>query len=184
MRPNFRKMKRRPFWVPLLMPLALLALVIGAAIWLLDARTSTVLVVVRHAELEQRELANPPLSAEGLQRAIRLQQQLAQAKPERGVDAVYVSEVPAAQQTATPLAESMGLAVNVVSAADWTNLPGVVMRNHAGEVVVIVADRAAMTSLLKQVTTADFVVDETDYGSVFVISRSRLSKPTAIRLRY
>jgi phosphohistidine phosphatase SixA len=184
MRPNFRKLKRRPFWVPLLMPLALLALVIVAAIWLLDARTSTVFIVVRHAELEQREQANPPLSAEGLQRATRLQQLLAQAKPERGVDAVYVSEATAAQQTANPLATSMGLAVNVVSAADWSKLPGVVMRNHAGEVVMVVADRAALNSLLKQVTTAEFSVDEGDYSSVFVISRSRLSKPTAVRLRY
>src|ERR1700740_1164448 len=119
MRPNFRKMKRRPFWVPLLMPLSLLALVIGAAIWLLDARTSTVMIVVRHAELEQRETATPSLSAEGLQRAIRLHHLLAQTKPARGVDAVYVSEMPAAQQTANPLAESMGLAVNIVRAADW-----------------------------------------------------------------
>jgi len=82
------------------------------------------------------------------------------------------------------LAESMGLAVNIVSAADWSKLPSVVMRNHAGEVVMIVADRAALNALLKQVATANFVVDEADYGSVFVISRSRLSKPTAVRLRY
>jgi hypothetical protein len=184
MKADFQRLKRRPFLVPLLMPLALLALVISAAIWLLDARTSTVMIVVRHAELEQRELANPPLSAAGLQRAARLQQLLAQAKPERGVDAVYVSEDAAAQQTANPVAETMGLAVNVVSAADWNSLPSLVMRNHGGEVVLIVANRAAVLSLLKRTATADFVLDEADYGSVFVISRSRLSKPTAIRLRY
>ncbi len=184
MKADFQRLKRRPFLVPLLMPLALLALVIGAAIWLLDARTSTVMIVVRHAELEQRELANPPLSAAGLQRAARLQQLLAQAKPERGVDAVYVSEDSAAQQTANPVAETMGLAVNVVAAADWARLPSLVMRNHGGEVVLIVANRAAVLALLKGTTTADFVLDEADYSSVFVISRSRLSKPTVVRLRY
>ena len=184
MQPDFHKLKRRPFLVPLLMPLALLALVIGAAIWLLDARTSTVMIVVRSAEFEQHEVANPQLSTEGQQRATRLQKLLAQAKPERGVDAVYVSEDSGAQQTATPLAETMGLAVNVVAAADWASLPSLIMRNHAGEITLIVANRTALLSLLKQTTSTDFVVDEADYGSVFVIPKSRLSKSTAVRLRY
>lgn len=166
------------------MPLALLALVVTAAIWLLDARTSTVLILVRHAELAQGAVANPRLSADGLARAASLQRLLAQAKPERGIDAVYVSEDSAAQQTATPLAESMGLAVNVVAASDWDGLPGFVMRNHIGEVALIVGSRPALLSLLKQNTTAEFELNEDDYGSIFVISTSRLSKPTVIRLRY
>jgi len=139
---------------------------------------------VRNAELEQHDVANPRLSATGLQRAARLQQLLAQAKPKRGVDTVYVSEDLAAQQTANPTAEAMGLAVNVISAADWAGLPSFIMSNHAGEVALIVAKRAALLSLLKQTTAADFGVDEADYGSVFVISKSRLSKSTVVRLRY
>lgn len=184
MQANLHSFKRRPFFVPLLMPLALLAVVVPMAIWLLDARTSTVMILVRHAEQVQDAAANPRLSAEGLQRAASLQQLLAQAKPERGLDAVYVAEGSAAQQTAAPVAESMGLAVNVVATIDWEELPRFIMRNHAGEVTLVVGTRAGLLALLKDTTAAEFNLDEHDYGSVFVISRSRLSKPTVVRLRY
>lgn len=184
MQAELHSFKRRPFFVPLLMPVALLAVVVAVAIWLLDARTSTVIILVRHAEQAQGEAANPRLSAEGLQRAANLQQLLSRAKPERGVDAVYVAEGSAAQQTAAPLAESMGLAVNVVATADWDALPGFIMRNHAGEVTLVVGTRDGLMSLLKKHTAAEFTLDDNDYGSVFVISRSRLSKPAVIRLRY
>ncbi len=184
MQADLHSLKRRPFLVPLLMPLALLGLVVAAAIWLLDARTSTVMILVLHAEQAQGAAANPGLSAEGLQRSVRLQQFLARARPERGVDAVYVAEGAAAQQTAAPLAQSMGLAVNVVASADWDRLPGFIMRNHASEVALIVGTRAGLLSMLKNSTAVDFTIDEHDYGSVFVIARSRLSKAAAVRLQY
>jgi hypothetical protein len=184
MQADLHSFKRRPFFVPLLMPLVLLAVVVAVSIWLLDARTSTVIILVRHAEQVQDAAANPRLSTEGQQRAANLQQLLARAKPERGVDAVYVAEGSAAQQTAAPLAESMGLAVNVVATADWEGLPGFIMRNHAGEVALVVGTRAGLLSLLKEHTVMEFALDDNDYGSVFVISRSRLSKPAVIRLRY
>jgi phosphohistidine phosphatase SixA len=184
MQSNFQRLKRRPFLVPLLMPLALLLLVIGAAIWLLDARTSTVLILVRHAELEQLEVATPKLSGAGIARALNLQLLLTKAKPERGIDAVYVSQDSPSQQTAAPLAQSMGLAVNVVAAPDWDAVSRFITRNHGGEVVLVVGTRAAMLSVLKHNGAANFTIDEEDYSSVLVISRSRLSKPTVVRLRY
>ncbi|MGE0113929.1 MAG: histidine phosphatase family protein [Steroidobacteraceae bacterium] len=184
MQTDFPRFKRRPFLVPLLMPVTLLALVIAAAIWLLDARLSTVLILVRHAEIEQSNSANARLSAEGAVRAANLQRLLAQAKPARGVDVIYVSEDPASQQTAATVAESMGLAVNVVPAAEWDVLPGFIGRNHAGEVALIVGTRAALLSILKSATATDFTVADDDYSSVFVISRSRLSKASVVRLRY
>jgi hypothetical protein len=184
MQADLHSFKRRPFLVPLLMPLALLALVVGAAIWLLDARNSTLIILVRNAEQVQDAVANPRLSAAGLQRAANLQQFLARAKPVRGIDAVYVAEGVAAQQTAAPVAESMGLAINLVATADWAGLPGFIMSNHAGEVALIVGTRAGLMSLLKATTAVEFTVDDDDYSSVFVISESRLSKPAVVRLRY
>jgi hypothetical protein len=187
MQADFQRLKRRPFLVPLLMPLALLAVVIVAALWLLDARNSTVLILVRHAEIEQRESANPRLSAAGQARAASLQPLLALAKPERGIDAVYVSEDSPSQQTAASLAQSMGLAVNVVSAAEWGSLPRFIERNHSGEVALVVANRNALLSILKSSGTpqaGQIIVADDDFSSVFIVVRSRLSKTSVVRLRY
>lgn len=184
MQAEFNRFKRKPFLAPLLMPVALLALVVAAAIWLFDARVTSVVVIVRHAETEAGTAANPGLSAAGQQRAKALQQLLAKAKPNRGVDAVYVSEGVATQQTATPLAESMGLAVNVVPNATWSELSHTLARDHAGETILVVATRDAIKSLLNELTGAAAAVDEQDYSAVFVVTESRLSKPSLIRLRY
>lgn len=184
MQTDFNRFRRKPFLAPLLMPLALLGVAVAIALWLFDARTTSVIIVVRHAETETGTTPSPELNAAGQQRAKALQQLLAQAKPNRGVDVVYVSEGTATQQTAAPLAASMGLAVNVVPNATWAELPRAIERDHAGEVVLVVATRDAMKALLSKVGGEAPVIDEQDYSAVFVISESRLSKSSMVRLRY
>jgi phosphohistidine phosphatase SixA len=184
MQADFQKLKRRPFFLPLLMPVALLALLIATAIWLLDARGSTVFVLVRHAEVEQSLAANPGLNELGKTRANGLLQLLAQAKPGRAVDAVYAIESLPAQQTAAPLAAKMGIAVNVIPAAEWNAQLSSIRDNHVGETVLVVASREQLQKLLHNINTQEWLIDEPDYGSVFVLSESRLSKSSVIRLRY
>jgi hypothetical protein len=186
MQPNLQSLKRRPFLMPLLMPLVMLAVAVAAAIWLFDARTSTVIIAIRHAEVAQAQnSANSDLSTAGQARAQSLLTELSRAKPDRGVDAIYVVTGAASQQTAAPVAQSMGLAVNVVAAGDWASLPRRIARNHAGEVVLVVADAEALTSFLQHYVDASrYPVDAQDFGSLFVIANSGLSKPAVIRLRY
>ena len=167
------------------MPLAFLALAIVIAIWLIDARNSSLIVIVRHAETATASGAQSSLSVAGQTRAQNLLMQLQQAKPGRGVDAIYVGEGDANQQTAAPMAQQMGLAINVVPAADWSNLAGLISRNHAGEVVVVIADQAEVKALLARYTNAaSYRWDEQDYGSLFIIAKSELSKAAVLHLRY
>ncbi|MGD9842041.1 MAG: hypothetical protein AB7F79_11765 [Steroidobacteraceae bacterium] len=184
MQADFRKFKRRPFFLPLLMPVALLAVVVAAAIWLLDARVSTVVVLVRNAEVEQSLVANPGLNELGKARANALLQLLERAKPGRAVDAVYAIESVPAQQTAAPLAAKMGIAVNVLATGGSTSQLSHIRDNHAGEVVLVVASRDKLLALLHEVGDQDWLIDELDYGSIFVVTQSRLSKPAVIRLKY
>lgn len=184
MQADFQKFKRRPFFLPLLMPLVLLAAVIAAAIWLLDARSSTLFLLVRNAEVEQSLQANPGLNEYGKARAEALVQLLAQAKPGRAVDAVYVLESSPAQQTAAPLAARMGVAVNVIASGSWKPAWDDIRGNHAGEIVMLVASREQLQTLLGQISDQEWTIEEPDYGSVFVVSESRLNKPSIIRLRY
>ena len=45
-------MRRRPFFFPLVLPVLLFIALVAAAAWLFDARATTVVFVVRHAEVE------------------------------------------------------------------------------------------------------------------------------------
>lgn len=185
MQTEFKRLKRRPFLVPLVLPLVLVALLAVMAIWVFDARATTIIIVVPHAEIAATAGGtNPGLSDAGQLRAKHLQQFLDKAKPNRGVDVVYVSEGLAAQQTAAPVASGMGLAVNVIPNAIWSRLQHIITRDHAGEVILVVATPEKIKTYLAQAGVGDVNVDANDSSSVFVISRSTLSKKAMVRLRY
>src|SRR5688500_13352079 len=88
MQRDLDKMRRRPFFFPLVLPVLLFIAVVAAAAWLFDARATTVVFVVRHAEVETPADADSDLSVEGRERAARLAKMLSQARPVRGIDAI------------------------------------------------------------------------------------------------
>ena len=184
MQTDLNRLKRRPFLVPLLLPVALIALSAAMAIWLFDARATSMIIVVSNAETEQGVAPDSGLNEAGLARAKRLLQFLTQAKPGRGIDVVYVSEGIATQQTAAPLASSMGLAVNVVSNVTWDRLQHIISRDHSGEMILVVATHDSLKAFITQTGAGDVTLDDQDASSVFIISCSRLSKPAMVRLKY
>jgi hypothetical protein len=185
MQTEFKRLKRRPFLVPLVLPLVLVAMLAAMAIWVFDARATSIIIVVPHAEIVGAAAGtNPGLSDAGQLRAKHLQQFLDKAKPNRGIDVVYVSEGLATQQTAAPVASSMGLAVNVIPNAMWPRLQHIITRDHAGEVILVVATPEKIKTYLAQAGVGDINVDPNDSSSVFIISRSTLSKKAMVRLRY
>jgi len=186
MQTEFKRLKRRPFLVPLVLPLVLVVLLASLGIWLFDARATTIIVVVPNAETDATQSAttNPGLSEAGQLRARHLQHFLDKAKPNRGIDVVYVSEGLATQQTAAPVASSMGLAVNVIPNAMWPRLQHIISRDHSGEVILVVATMDRIKTYIAQAGLGEVAIDAMDNNSVFVISRSRLSNKAMIRVRY
>jgi broad specificity phosphatase PhoE len=181
---NFRKLRRRPLITPLLIPVVLLGLIVAAGVWALDARNSPVVIIVRHADVDSGAEANPPLNDAGRARALRLQTTLAHLNPNRGLDAIYVQENLRSQQTATPVADSMGLALNVMPQATLKGIKSIIRRNHAGETVLVVADRASVEALLAEYSDHVALPEEADFGALYVVTAARLSKPTVVRLQY
>jgi len=97
---------------------------------------------------------------------------------------VYVSEGLATQQTAAQVASSMGLAVNVIPNALWPRLQHIISRDHAGEITLVVAAPDKIKTYLAQAGMGEVGVDAGDSSAVYVVTRSRLSKNTIVRLRY
>lgn len=184
MQSDLAKLKRRPLLLPLLMPFVLMAVVALFVVWVLDARTSTVVVAMTHAETEANNSADPALSVAGRERAGRLARMLGQAGERRGIDAIFASEYQRSQQTAIPLAEMLGLAVNAVSDAAWRSLPSTISREHNGEMVLVVGNATTVPELVKALSGEQVSVREDEYDALFVLYLSRLSKPRLIRLRY
>ena len=142
-------MRRRPFFFPLVLPVLLFIAVVAAAAWLFDARATTVVFVVRHAEVEVGNDPDPPLSVDGRERAARLAKMLSQAQPVRGLDAIFASEFRRAHQTVTPLSETLALPVNVVPSGAWSELAKRITRDHRGEYVLVAGNANAVPALVR-----------------------------------
>ena len=178
------KMRRRPFFFPLLLPVAVFVALLLAAAWLFDARATTVVMVVRHAETEPSADADPGLSVDGRERAAGLARLLSQARPVRGVDAIFTSEFRRTQQTATPLSETLALPVNVVPSPTWAKLPSKILRDHRGEYVLIVGSSNTVPPLVEALSGETVTLGENEFDAMFIVFVPQISKPRVVRIRY
>jgi broad specificity phosphatase PhoE len=174
---------RRPFLAPLwitLLVAALAALVLFVA-W--RNATTTVVVLVRSVEKDPGTIDDPPLSAEGEERAQRLAQLLGGAGAR--VDAIYVSDDRRARQTAAPLSEQLQRAAVVFAAADARATAETALREHAGGTVVVVASDAALPQMLRAVGGADLdSAPAPGAGVMYIISAPTFGRTHELRLKY
>jgi broad specificity phosphatase PhoE len=80
------------------------------------AGTTTTIIIVRHAERDPG--LDPPLVAEGERRAEALKEALL----ENGVTAIYTTDLLRNRQSVQPLADALGLEVNLVSPLLYANM--------------------------------------------------------------
>jgi broad specificity phosphatase PhoE len=184
MEKELSKLKRRPFMFPLLLPILVMAVVVFAAVWIWDMRATTVVIVVRHAEVEASAGPDPKLSLLGQERAARLARVLAKIQGERGVDAVFASEMLRTQQTVGPLAQSLSLPTNVLPAAGWAELPGRLLREQRGKVVVVAGHSNTLPPLIEALSGESISIAENEYDHIYIVFVPRLSRTRLLQLYY
>lgn len=178
------KLRRRPFFFPLIVPLLVFVGVVAAAAWLFDARATTVVVIVRHAEAEAGSDPDPALSVDGRERAARLAKMLSQARPVRGIDAIFSSEFRRSQQTVTPLSEMLALPLNVVPSVTWGELPRKILRGHRGEYVLVSGNSNNVPALVEALSGQQVEVRDDEYDAMFIVFVPQISKAKVVRIRY
>lgn len=178
------KLRRRPFFFPLVVPVLVFIALVAAAAWIFDARATTVVVIVRHAEAEAGSDPDPGLSVDGRERAARLAKMLSQARPVRGIDAIFSSELKRAQQTVTPLSETLALPVSVVPTATWQDLPHRILRSHRGEYVLVAGHTNTIPALVHELSGATVTLREDEYDAMFIVFVPQISKAKVVRVRY
>lgn len=177
-------LRRRPFFFPLVVPILVIIALVAAAAWIFDARATTVVVIVRHAEAEAGSDPDPGLSVDGRERAARLAKMLSQARPVRGIDAVFTSELKRAQQTVTPLSETLALPVSVVPTAAWKDLPRRILRSHRGEYVLVAGHTNTIPKLVHDLSGDTVALREDEYDAMFIIFLPQIAKAKVVRVRY
>jgi len=168
---------RRPFLAPVWLGLAGFALLalIGWSLWH-GARTTLVLVVLP-VDAPLAQIADPPLSAEGEERAQRLAHVLGAGTV---VDAIYVSDDRRAQQTAAPLLEELHRPPQTFSVEQGGPLAGRLLREHAGGTVLVVAAGATAAQLLSGLSGSNIAA--ATGGELYLVSVPRFGRARLLRL--
>lgn len=139
-----------------------------------------VIFLVRHAERAATSGRVPPdtgLSAEGKIRADHLGQQLKDA----GITAIFTTEYKRTQQTAAPLAHSLGIQPEIISAGDLRSLMAKI-KNETGNVLVVGHSNTLPQIINALGVHARVVISEGDYDNLFIVVPDR--KPELIHLHY
>lgn len=119
--------------------------------------------VVRHAEKAVAE-SDPPLSETGQKRALVLAQMLQKAN----LKAIYSTPYQRTQQTAQPLAEKLGLAVQDYRPAQAEEL--IVQLKNAAQNALIVGHSNTVPALVRALGGESENLTEQDYGDLFQIT--------------
>ena len=159
--------------------LSLFALV---SLLLLGAATAQppVIFLVRHAEraaISGRVPSDTGLSTAGQDRARHLAETLKDAK----ITAIYTSEYKRTQETAAPLAYSLGIRPEVVSADDLRSLVAKI-KAARGNVLVIGHSNTLPQIIGALGISARLTIAETDFDDLFLVVLDR--PPQLIHLHY
>jgi broad specificity phosphatase PhoE len=184
MRKEYASLKRKPFLAPVWI-LSLLAVVaLFAAAWAVHVATTTVVVVMRHAEKAGDGTADPPLNSDGLGRAARLAGVFGRAGPGLGIDAIFVTQFQRTAETAQPLAVQRAIPVITVPADDINGLARRINADFRGQRVLVIAHADTVPALVKLMGEGPDVppIEDNEFGTAYVIAMPRWGRPTVLRL--
>jgi phosphohistidine phosphatase SixA len=175
--------RRRPFLAPVWVILLAVLAVIGVALGLHASATNTIVVIVPPASRVLGTIDDPPLSAAGEQQAQALAQRFAEANAPDGLAAIYVSSTRRAQQTAAPLAQSLGKQPVVLTSSNADEIAGQIMGEHAGDNVLIVCPEAVIPGLI-QVLSGQEVKPSPGPRAAWVVTVPSYGPASVLRMAY
>ena len=128
---------------------------------------ASTIFLVRHAERADSGgsvSSDPGLSAEGSMRALHLAQELKDAK----IAAIFASEYQRTQETAAPLAKSLGIHPEIVPGKDVSSLIARI-RATSGNVLVV-GHSNTLPQIIKALgISTPVIMTEADYDNLFVV---------------
>ena len=138
----------------------------------------TTVFVVRHAD---RDGSSDNLNALGDARA----QELVHVLRLANIDAIYHSDTVRTEQTATPLAEALGITPIEYPYSETTQLVSDIRSDHRGDRVLVVGHSDTVPQIVRKL--GDLSMPETfltGYDNLFVVSRYSHGLLSTVHLKY
>ncbi len=154
-----------------------LALFLSLFVSVSIASAQPVVVIVRHAEKATNGGNDPELSSAGRARA----DALARILKDSGITAIFTSEFKRTQETAVPIATSIGITATVVPAKDTAALVAKLHQLNGNALVVGHGDTISNIVKALGINSPVNIPDE-DYSELLIVTLG--DKPQLFRLHY
>ena len=159
--------------------------------WFFESQATTTIIFVRHADTDPAAAGagaegGPPLNERGRARAELLADFLQDIDVIASVDAIYASEFRRTQQTATPLAQRLGIDVEVTDHSDYVGFMASVLSAHKGRIVLVVTHRNTIAPLVEELHGSKNVpaIEPADYDNLYIVTVPWFAKVKTLRVRY
>jgi broad specificity phosphatase PhoE len=152
-----------------------------------EQRPSTTVLFVRHADTDVAMATDDPsLNARGRQRAELLADFLQDIDVVAGVNAIYASDRRRTQETAAPLAKRLNLPVEIADHHDIDGFMRRVLRDHGGEIVLIVSHSDTIAPLIDELHGSKRLppFGPDDFNEVYIVTIPWYGKVKTLRLHY
>ena len=162
-----------------------IAVSLGLA-WFFESQATTTVMFVRHADKAESGGTDPGLSAKGRQRANLLADVLGDVDVVASVDAIYTTQYQRTRQTAAPLAERLGIPINVADAGDGERLVNEILRDHKGEIVLVVAHSNTIAPMIEELHGSKKLPEwpDNDFDELYIVTIPWFGKVKTLRLHY
>ncbi len=161
------------------------AIAVGLA-WFFESQATTTMIFVRHAERAGPSADDPGLTPAGQRRAAELVRQLVDADVVAGIDAIYSTPYRRTRETAQPVADALGLPINIYDPSDNEAVLETILKNHKGKIILVVAHSNTLPTLIADLGASKKVppIAETEYDNIYIISIPWFGKTKTIRLHF
>ena len=154
--------------------------------WFFESQATTTVIFVRHAEKALQPADDPGLSPAGQRRVAELTRQLRDADVIAGIDAVYSTPYRRTEETARPIADTLGLPVNTYDASNTEAIMEYIVKEHKGKIILVVGHSNTLPALMANMGASKRVppIAEDEYDNIYIVSIPWFGKTKTIRLRY
>jgi len=185
-RKRLSALRRRPLLTPVWLTMLFGVVLVVAGAWLWSSQTTTTMIIIRHAEKELGSIEDPPLSTAGEQRAAALSRMFGEKSPAGHVDAIFASDTRRSQRTAAPLAQRLGIAVQIYPGRDLKSLTDTIHRQYRGRRILIVGHSNTVPELVHRLAPQAEIpaMAEDEYDTMYVVTVPTLGPAAVLRLKY
>jgi broad specificity phosphatase PhoE len=145
-------------------------------------RPVTTVILIRHAE----KIIDPnnndvDLSPVGQARA----QELARIFGDAGINAIYATQYKRTQETVKPLADKLGLRVNVIDSKNTNELLAQIRAQNSGQTVLIAGHNNTVPEIIAALGGPKYpTIAESEYDNLFVVTVYRTGQAKVVKMKY